>query len=361
MKQLVTNEIRSLYQFKKTERKWHIPVLASLSVGIPLLSGLYFNQLQNGLTACLSGMIILYMPINASNAERMFRLLICSFGFMVAFTIGLLFSFNPIISSVVLGLFAVAAHWVNLYFKMKAPGSFFFIMLAAMASCQQFDLSIIPYKIGLMGLGAMNTCILALLYSLFRKEKKKFASSITSTSILLKNKYANFMEALIIGFFMFASLLLGHLLHLQNPYWLPISCIAVMQGATLYHIWQRSFHRILGTFIGFGLCWIVLSISTTPLSMCLTIIAFQFIIEMLVVRQYALAVIFITPLTVLLAEAGNPMIHDPNALLYIRLIDITIGSLIGALGGWILHQEKIRYHSLKNIRRIRIAFKNRIP
>lgn len=87
--------------------------------------------------------------------------------------------------------------------------------------------------------------------------------------------------------------------------------------------------------------------------MVLAIIMLQFIIEMLVTRQYALAVIFITPLTVFLAEVGVPMASDPSPLISIRLWDIVLGSVIGAIGGWVLHHEKLRKHTLRQLGRTR--------
>lgn len=49
---------------------------------------------------------------------------------------------------------------------------------------------------------------------------------------------ADYVESFIVGFFMFSSLLIGHLCEFSKPYWIPISCLAVMQGATTYHIWS---------------------------------------------------------------------------------------------------------------------------
>ncbi|RYZ73833.1 MAG: FUSC family protein [Proteobacteria bacterium] len=62
-------------------------------------------------------------------------------------------------------------------------------------------------------------------------------------------------------------------------------------------------------------------------------------VEFLVTRHYGLAVIFITPLTVCFAEfsSGGVPIHG---LFTARLIDITLGSLIGAAGGFLLHHPE---------------------
>lgn len=357
IKELVTQEIKAFFRLRQTERLWHIPVLASLCVGIPLLLGLYFDNMKSGLIASMAGMVILYLPASSTIANRMTMLLVCSFVFMISYGIGLGFSFDPILSAVVLGLFSMTVHWVTLYFKTRPPGSFFFIMIASISSCVPYNLHTIPERVGLVGMGTMLACLLALIYCLLTMKISFVQKSNSVSTVIMKNKYVNIVEAFIIGLFMFGSLLIGRMLKLQNPYWVPISCAAVMQGASLYHIWQRVFHRILGTFIGFALCWVLLSISKAPLSICISIIVLQFIVEMLVVRHYALAVIFITPLTILLTEAANPLIHNPNMLVYVRFWDITLGSVLGFVGGWILYHEKIRYHAVKRIRKARAVIK----
>ncbi|ACF14481.1 conserved hypothetical protein [Chloroherpeton thalassium ATCC 35110] len=359
LKGFIVKEIKELFKLKKTERLWHIPVLAALCIGVPLLAGLYFDALQTGLQACLGGLVILYLPTSSHIANRMITLLACSFAFMVSFTTGLVFSFNPIVSAIAFGIFAVAVHWTSLYFESKPPGSFFFILIASMSSCMPFDLHTIPEKVGLVGLGTMFACLLGLGYSFLAETTYPAKDAGSITTVLKKNRYADFVEALIMGLFMFLALFFGHWFSFKNPYWIPISCAAVMQGATLYHIWQRSFQRTLGTFIGLGLCWVLLSLNKSELSLAVMIIVLQFIIEMLVVRHYALAVIFITPMAVLLAEAANPLVQDPNNLAMIRFWDIAAGSLLGLVGGWLLHQEKVRYQTIMGIRKMRVVLKNR--
>lgn len=59
---IIRREIRLLFQLKKTERLWHVPVLASLCVGIPLLVGYFAGHLEYGIVACLGGLVILYLP-----------------------------------------------------------------------------------------------------------------------------------------------------------------------------------------------------------------------------------------------------------------------------------------------------------
>lgn len=351
LKQTIKREIKLLFQLKQTERLWHIPVLASLCTGLPLLLGYYIGRLDYGIIACLGGLVILYLP-STKLENRMVTLLLCAFGFILSFTIGIVFSFNGYFSAVILGIFAFGINWVTNYFKLRPPGNFFFIMLASLAICMPFDLLSIPTKIGLIALGVMLACVFALFYSLYitRKYANKLAGQLPS-----KRKYLNITQSIIIGLFTGISLLISRFLKLDNPYWVPISCASIMQGANVSHVWQRSFHRIAGTAAGMGLIWLLLRFKLNSLSICFTILILQFIIEMLVVRHYALAVIFITPLTFFLGELGSSTAVHYNQLVSARLTDIIIGSLIGVVGGWILHNQQLHLKAERQIRKTRIA------
>jgi uncharacterized membrane protein YccC len=132
-----------------------------------------------------------------------------------------------------------------------------------------------------------------------------------------------------------------------------------MQGASTRHIWQRSVQRILGTFIGLGVTWGILMLHPSLVVICISIIALQVIVEFLVVRNYAIAVIFITILTIFLAESGNSLTADPSTLITARFLDILTGSIIGAIGGWILYNERVHYHATRQIRKTQIAISRR--
>lgn len=346
---IAKEELRLLFQLKKTERLWHIPLLASLCTGIPLLLGYFGGRLDYGVLACIGGLVILYMP--STNLEhRMLTLVLCAFGFVISFALGAAFSFAPILSAIILGLFAFGVNWLVNYFALQPPRNFFFIMIASMASCMPFDLVALPTKVGLIALGTIFACVLALFYSLYILRRVPAQSAP-----LLVRVFDRFtrVESGIIGVFVCGSLLVGHLLQLDNPYWVPISCLAVMQGLNVAHVGRRSFHRILGTFVGLGLTWALLAVNPTALQVCIAILVLQLVIEMLVVRHYALAVIFITPLTFFLAEIGSGFSLNADQLIVARFLDIVIGSLIGAFGGWILHNRQLQRLAIWSVSRKR--------
>jgi uncharacterized membrane protein YccC len=125
---------------------------------------------------------------------------------------------------------------------------------------------------------------------------------------------------------------------LHNPYWVPVSCAAVMQGATFRAVRQRNVHRIIGTIPGMAIAWLILDQDLAAWQLALVITGLSFAIEALVTRNYGLAVMFITPLTLLFADASSAL--DTEKLITIRLANIVLGSMLGYLGGWVIYQRQ---------------------
>lgn len=340
-----------LLEFKKTERKWHLPVLAGLCIGVPVLGGYFTGHLQDGKLASMVALVILYIQ-SEQLSRRMIILMTCSFGMLVSFMVGLLFSFNPYVAALVLGLYAFVVHLVLYYLNMvRPPGNFFFIMIAAVTITLPHDITKVTHNLGLAAVGTIVSCVFGLVYSLITLRR---AASTSDVVAVTKNQYINLIESLTYGFFVGLSLLVGYLLELENPYWVPTSCAAVMQGVSTTHIWQRSAQRVLGTFIGLILTWFILLLKPSLLTISLSIILLQIVVEFFVVRNYGFAVIFITVLTIFLAETGNSLTVNPTTLITARFFDILTGSLIGAFGGWILYSEKLRFLATRQMRLNRI-------
>lgn len=126
----------------------------------------------------------------------------------------------------------------------------------------------------------------------------------------------NVIESIIFGVFLSIALGAGYCLNFANPYWVVVACVAVMQGSSTQHIFQRSIQRIIGTLIGVIFCWGILLLINNPWEICVFIIIFQFIVEYLVPRNYEIAMIFITPMTIFLSEAST--LFTKNHLLFIE-------------------------------------------
>jgi uncharacterized membrane protein YccC len=115
-----------------------------------------------------------------------------------------------------------------------------------------------------------------------------------------------------------------------------------MQGMSVRAMWEKQLHRLLGTGIGLLVAWGLLSLPFNNWSISFVMMALSFIVETAVVRHYGFAAIFITPMTILLADAAT---LDPNAvgeLIEARFFDTVLGCLTGFVGGLCLHSQRFR-------------------
>ena len=87
----------------------------------------------------------------------------------------------------------------------------------------------------------------------------------------------------------------GAALDLERAYWIVAATVLVLhQGLDWNRSTQRGLERVIGTLVGLALAGAVLWLAPQGLWLALTLAALQFLILMLVGRNYALAVVFIT-------------------------------------------------------------------
>ena len=199
-----------------------------------------------------------------------------------------------------------------------------------------------------MSLGCVLAGVIAFLYSLYllrRQLPGAPPAPVQDFGVVIA-------EPVLIGAFVGLSLALAQALQLQRPYWVPVSCLAVIQGASLRAVWTRQVQRIAGTALGLLLFWGLAALPLGAWSVAWTITALSFVIETLVVRHYGLAVVFITPLSILLAEAARLGTTAPHALMQARLIDTVLGCVVGLAGGACLHSAAVRGRVTALLRRM---------
>ena len=328
--------IKPLVALNDHKRPWGGHITVALSVGIPLLVGVWLNHFILGIVVRLGGLSSIYLR-QTPLAHRMVTMALVGFGFCVSFTVSSLAGFHPLIMTFVLFLVAFAATFISRYFTMPPPGSFFFIMVACVASAMPYDLAVLPQRIGLIFIGCMVASSLVLVYSLLQYVTKN-TQGIHPGEPTEPRVVAILLEAATIAVFIAASYLLAIGLGFDRPYWAPISCLAVIQGASFRAVWHRNVHRIVGTALGLGLAWVMFSFQPSLLALALLVMAISFIAEVLITRNYGLAVIFVTPLSIIFAEASQA-VNDINQVIYLRMVDVVLGSLVGYVGGWVLHKK----------------------
>ena len=118
---------------------------------------------------------------------------------------------------------------------------------------------------------------------------------------------------------------LGATIHLQRAYWAVAAAVLMLhQGFDWIRTVQRSLQRTLGTWIGLLLAYAILVWHPEGAWLALTVMVLQFVLQLLVVRNYGLAAIFVTAVAITIASGGRH-IDDPTSYLLARGIDTLAG------------------------------------
>lgn len=333
----VRDEWRHLTTVHRSDRPWQMPFAAGVASGLPLLIAAGLGDLRGGLVATLGGLTFLYLPDTAMH-HRMATLLAAAFAMTTGYTLGVLAHLVPPLMVPTLTSVAILATMASRYFALPRPGSFFIIFVAAIGTFTPTDLAGVPRLVGLISMGAMLACLVGFAYSLHIL-RTRAARPIPERPAPTFDFIV--LDPVLIGVSVGVALLIAQLLRLEKAYWVPVSCLAVLQGTTLRAVWTRQVHRILGTIIGLGVTGLIFLLPLNAWGISVAVMALTFVVETAVVRNYAFAAIFITPLAILLAEAAATH-HDPGPLIRARLIDTALGCLVGLLGGVVLHSPRGR-------------------
>jgi uncharacterized membrane protein YccC len=140
-----------------------------------------------------------------------------------------------------------------------------------------------------------------------------------------------FLSSLKYGIVLMAAAMIAFSFDFNRSYWIPVSCGAVMLGSTIISTFHRAIQRAIGTTVGIFIASIILSTEPTGMLVALFILVLGGLTELFMVRNYAFAVLFITPSSLLMAESTT-QVHNLPYFATARMIDILIGAVIGLIG-----------------------------
>ncbi|WP_083666245.1 FUSC family protein [Mycobacterium sp. NS-7484] len=130
------------------------------------------------------------------------------------------------------------------------------------------------------------------------------------------------------------AVLMSQALTMTHAYWAMAAAVLMLhQGFDWQRTLTRSVERTLGTWLGLGVAGAILALHPQGLWLVLVIGALQFVIEMYVVRNYTLAVVFITPAALTIAS-GGVRVANLGELLLTRGSDTLIGCAVALAVYW---------------------------
>jgi len=123
-----------------------------------------------------------------------------------------------------------------------------------------------------------------------------------------------------------------------RPYWAMVSAVVPLVAVDFRHQVVRGLHRVVGTFAGLVVAAGLLALDLGGLAVILVVALLQAVAELLVGRNYALALVAITPLALLMVHLAAPV--PTSELLADRGVETVIGVGVGVLVGYV---TRVRY------------------
>lgn len=123
-----------------------------------------------------------------------------------------------------------------------------------------------------------------------------------------------------------------------HPYWAMVSAVVPLAARDLLPQLVRGLQRVVGTALGLLTAGLLLALGPDGLVLILVVVALQVAAELLIGRNYALALVAITPLALLMVHLAAPT--PTRTLLVDRGVETVVGVTIGILVGYLTRDRK---------------------
>ena len=313
-------------------RLW-IAIRAALSMGIPLVAMTLVGRPDIGLQMGAGAFLALFFASRPAR-ERARALPVIGVVLLACAGLGSVLVPVPVASAVGLVVVAVLGSGFAFGYRMGAPGPVFFVLMYGLAgtiTAVRDGARVtepMAFLAALSG-GLLFAYVLAVLPLVRRSERQREARPLAE---ILPGPWLGRGELwLIVRVAIVATA--GTLVSVlwvdpTRAYWTVAAGVAVIGMSTVpNHSVARGLHRTLGTLVGAAVYLAIAPLAGIPWLFVFLLPLLQFIIEIIVVRNYGLALVFITPLVLLIvgAAAGGT---DHVAAAVERLLDTACGSAL---------------------------------
>ncbi len=308
----VQNELRSLFALRPTPGRLLIAAEAAISIGLPLTLFTLIGQPQLGLLALPGAFSVMYLA-GRNQLSRMALFPLIALGFVASSAIGVCASQNLVAS--LIALFLVAAVSATLCFGFDAgpPGALFFVLAAgasnhlAAPGASQGASTPGGLVVGMVTVGcllAYGVVSLPLLVPAVQRRAARNRGDRKPATFHLDPISRLIVFRLIIASAI--AVVVSAPLGVHRVYWVLMTVIAILQnGHRIRLTARRGIHRVGGTLVGVGLFALIAAWSPTGLWLAALLAALNFVAELVILRNYGLGLVLITPLALTIAAQGH--------------------------------------------------------
>lgn len=260
-------------------------------------------------------------------AVRFWQQLSCGAVQVASMLLGTLFSFlqTPfIVDALVLAVIAFGSNLVSRGVRWLPPGPIFAVFaggacLSVPASGESF--------IGVLLVGA-GTALFSLLVMLGLSARRGRLAAALKAEPTWAPTEKSVHESVRMGIAVLLAGVVAYLLGGDHWYWASLGAISGVMGATVHSRVARALQRCVGTCIGVLLTWAVFVFEPNLWVLLAVALVGQFCIEVVILRNYAVGMVFMTMVALLMVHLASP--EDPMVLLVDRVTMTVLGAATGA-------------------------------
>ena len=327
----------SLFSFTPyPARRWPLATQAAIGIAAPIAVMTLLGQPALGYVAASGAFTVLFVGSSAV-VDRARVLPFVAAGLILSTALGAIVAGNHWLMNLGVVAVAIISAVLCFGFRLGPPGPIFFILVFGLAArvVETAPISALAY-VAALAAGCAFSYLVAmtpLLLPRVRARTPRPMHELFPRPSFDANSQILLIRVVIVTVI---GVLLGFVIDPTRTYWIVGSAVAVVGvAAARKAAFQRGLHRMLGTVLGVGVYVLFAILHPSGLWLALLLGALQFTIELLVVRHYALALMFITPLVLLLSGAATGEIGS-MAIAGERVIDTLVGAILGAASG-LLH------------------------
>ena len=319
--------------------RWPIGLQAALGIAAPIAVMTLLGEPALGYVAASGAFTVLFAG-SSSIVDRAKVLPLVAALLIVSAGLGVLAAPFDLLVSVGVVIVAIGTAALAFGFRLGPPGPLFFILVFGLSAHVVGAGAINPWKyIAAFVAGCLFSYLVAVSPLLLARHR---AGAPRPLRDLLPGPALDADARLLLLRFALVSVtgvLLALTVDPERSYWIVGGAVAVIGVAAARRAaMQRGLHRMLGTVVGAGVYALLALLHPAGLWLALLLGILQFTIELVVVRHYALALVFITPLVLLLTGAATGQIGDMTVAVE-RIVDTVVGAALGALSGFLHPRE----------------------
>lgn len=316
--------------------RWHLATQAALGIAVPIAVMTLLGEPSLGYIAASGAFTVLFA--GAAPARDRARILpFVAAGLIVSAALGVAVAANAWLVSIGVVVVAIVSAALAFGFRLGPPGPLFFVLVFGLSAHVVASSPIAPaVYIAALAAGCVFSYLVAMAPLVLPRARSIAATPLRE--LLPGPTFTADSRMLLIRVAIVAviGVLLGLVIDPTRTYWIVGSAVAVIGVAAARRAAvQRGLHRMLGTVVGAGVYALLALLHPSGLWLALLLGALQFTIELVVVRHYALALVFITPLVLLLTGAATGEIGSMTVA-WERIVDTVVGAALGAASG-LLH------------------------